>query len=279
MLEAIDLKVNFRALKELINLLKNHLQLTIEMAKREITSRYTGQILGVFWAIGHPLTLMLVYTVIFGGVFKAKIGGASIERPLNYTVYLLSGLIPWISSMESMSKSTGSIIANAGLVKQFIFPLEILPVKGVIASLFTEIIFFILLFIYMLVSSSPLFWTYLLLPLLIFFQVLAMIGISYILSAVSVYFRDTKDFIQVFSTVGVYIIPAFYQPEFIPKMFLPIIYINPFSHMIWCFQDALYFGRFDHPYSWGIFCALSIFIFIIGYRLFRRLKIMFGNVL
>ncbi len=279
MLKAVGFKVNFRALKELLDLLKNNRQLTIEMAKREITSRYTGQILGVFWAIGHPLTLMLVYTVIFGGVFKAKIGGDSIVRPLNYTVYLLSGLIPWISFMESMSKSTSSIIANSGLVKQFIFPLEILPVKGVLASLVTEAIFFTLLFVYMLVSNNPFFWTYLLLPVLVFFQTLAMIGISYILSAVSVYFRDTKDIIQVFSTVGIYIIPAFYQPEFIPKMFLPIIYINPFSHMIWCFQDALYFGRFNHPYSWGIFSILSIFIFIIGYRLFRRLKIMFGNVL
>lgn len=273
-----NLKENIQAFREIILLLTRHRQLSIEMAKREITDRYAGQIFGIFWAIWHPLVLMLVYAFIFGAVFKVKIGGTP-GMPLDYTTYLLSGLIPWLAFVESMNKATGSIIGNANLVKQFVFPIEILPVKGVFATLITQIIFFTLLIVYVLVAQHTLQLTYLLLPLLVLLQVLAMIGVSYIMSAVAVYLRDTKDFVQVFSIIGVYLIPAFYLPEFVPRLFLPALYLNPFSYLIWCYQDVLYFGRFAHPLAWIVFPILSLGIFIIGYRIFRKLKIMFGNVL
>ena len=119
----------------------------------------------------------------------------------------------------------------------------------------------------------------LLLPLLIIIQTLAMIGASYILSAVGAYLRDIKDFVQVFLTLGLWFVPILYIPEAIPESVRPILSLNPFSHLIWCFQDVLYFGRFEHPASWMIMTLLSAIIFLFGYRLFRKLKQMFGDVL
>ena len=275
---AFKLKSNLSAFRELVLLLTRHRQLTVEMAKREITDRYAGQFFGVFWAVGHPLILMLVYVFIFGFVFKIRVSGTP-GIQLDYTTYLLAGLIPWLAFQESMTKAASVIVVNASLVKQFVFPIEILPVKGVIATLITQLIFLFLLFIYVVLFQHTLLWTYLLVPVLVFLQVLAMIGVSYILSAVGVYFRDIKDFVQVFSVIGVYIVPAFYLPDLAPKFFLPILYLNPFSYLIWCYQDALYFGQFSHPWAWIIFTVMSFGIFIVGYRFFRKLKIMFGNVL
>ncbi|MBL8080142.1 MAG: ABC transporter permease [Anaerolineales bacterium] len=274
----VDPKSNLQAFRELIILLTRHRQLTMEMAKREITDRYSGQFFGVFWAIGHPLIMMLVYAFIFGFVFKVKIGSTA-TMPLNYTIYMLSGLIPWMAFQESMAKASFAIVGNANLVRQFVFPIEVLPVKGVIATLITQVIFLLLLIIYVLISQHMLPLIYFLLPVLVFFQVLAMIGVSYVLSAIGVYFRDIKDLVQVFAVVGVYLIPAFYLPEYVPKPFLPILYLNPFSYLIWCFQDVLYFGWFAHPMAWLVNIVLSLFIFIFGYRFFRKLRIMFGNVL
>jgi lipopolysaccharide transport system permease protein len=269
---------HLQAFRELVTLLTRHRHLMLEMAKREITDRYSGQFFGAFWAVGHPLTLILVYIFIFNIVFKVKIGGTA-DMPLDYTVYLLSGLIPWLAFQESMSKASAVVVGNANLVKQVVFPIEALPVKGVIASLVTESIFFVLLIIYVAVSQRLLLWTYLLLPALIVVQALAMIGISYLLSAIGVYFRDTKDFVQVFSLVGVYLMPTFYLPEFVPALFRGLLYVNPFSYLIWCYQDALYYGRFEHGWAWPVFVVLSLSIFVLGYRLFRRLKSMFANVL
>jgi lipopolysaccharide transport system permease protein len=258
--------------------LAHHRRLTMELAKREITDRYSGQFLGILWAIGHPLIMIAVYVFVFGGVFKIRIGGTA-EMPLDYITYLLSGVIPWLAFQESMAKSSTIIVSNANLVKQVVFPIEVLPAKGAISSLITQGLFLMLLTIYVATTQAFVPWTYLLIPLLLVVQLMAMIGIGYLLAAIGVYFRDVKDFVQVFGTVGVYLMPVFYLPQFVPAVFRQWLYVNPFSHLIWCYQDSLYFGRFEHPWAWLVWFAFSVSVWIGGYRVFRRLKVMFSNAL
>jgi lipopolysaccharide transport system permease protein len=272
------LKNHFQAFRELISLLTRHRQLTWEMTKREISDRYAGQTFGLFWAIGHPLILMGVYVFIFALVFKMRTGGTR-ELPLDYTTYLLSGLIPWLSFQESMSKSSTVIVNNANLVKQVVFPIEILPVKGVIASFMTQLFSTLILVTYVFFRHDYVPASYSLLPILFFFQILAMTGVSYIFSSVGTYFRDLKDFVQVFSVVGVFLMPIFYLPAQVPKLFRPVLYLNPFSYFVWCYQDACYFGRMEHPWAWIVYSVGSVTLFYLGYRIFRKLKIMFGNII
>lgn len=278
MLALLRFTSHVQALRELLVLLTRQRQLTVEMAKREIVERYLGQVFGILWALGHPMLMMGVYVFVFAHVFKMKMGGTQ-ELPLDYTTYLLAGLIPWTSFQESMAKNCTVIVNNANLVKQVIFPLEVLPVKGVLASLLNQCIFLALLLLYVLVTQQVVFWTYILLPGLIVLQTMAMIGVSYILAAVGAYFRDIKDLVQVFSVIGFYLLPILYVPEFVPKFFDVLFYVNPFSYLIWCYQDVLYFGRFEHWWAWLVWTPFSLGIAIVGYRLFRTLKLMFGNVL
>ncbi len=273
-----NIRSHFQAFRELVCLLTKHRQLTIEMSKREITDRYLGQILGTLWVVGHPLALMGVYIFIFVFVFKIKVGGTR-EMPLDFTTYLLSGLIPWMSFQESMGKGSTVITSNSSLVKQVIFPIEILPVKVVIASLITMVVSLFLLVVYVLIKHHSLPWTYILIPLLMFLQTLAMIGVSYVLSSVGVFLRDIKDFVQVFCLMGFYLMPIFYLPQSVPGLFRPILYINPFSYLVWCYQDALYYGRFEHWWAWIIFPVSSVLMFCGGYRVFRKLKVILGNVI
>lgn len=269
---------NIQAFLELIALFKRRSRLIYELTKREIGERYSGQVFGAFWAIGHPLLLTLVYIFIFGFVFRARTGG-SIDMPLDYTAYILSGIIPWLVFQEALSKASTVIIANANVVKQVIFPLEVLPVKSVLATIVTEIIFLFLLLIYTLLTSHTLPWTYVFLPILVLFQALAMIGMSYLFSSIGAYFRDLKDFVQAFLSIAFFILPILYLPESIPAAVRPVLYLNPLSYMIWCYQDILYFGRFAHPWAWAVFLPGSVFVFIFGFRVFRKLKTMFGNAL
>jgi lipopolysaccharide transport system permease protein len=269
---------NFQAFLELIALFRRRGRLIYELTKREIDERYSGQVFGALWTIGHPVLLTLVYIFLFGFVFRARTGG-TIDMPLDYTAYMLAGIIPWLVFQEALGKASTVIIANANIVKQVIFPLEVLPVKSVLATIVTEIIFLFLLIIYTLITSRTLPWTYLLLPILILFQALGMIGMSYLLSSVGAYFRDLKDFVQVFLSIAFFIMPILYLPESIPAVIRPILYLNPLSYMIWCYQDLLYFGQFAHPWAWAVFLLGSVFVFIFGFRVFRKLKTMFGNVL
>jgi lipopolysaccharide transport system permease protein len=265
-------------LLDLVKIYIQHRQLTLEMIKRDITDRYAGQMLGSAWAICHPLLLMSIYAIVFSYIFSIRMGGQT-DLPLDYTVYLLSGLIPWISFQESMNKGTTAILANADLVKQVVFPLEILPIKGIFSSFLTQIVATLFLMSYITIKFSYLPWTYCLVPLLFLFQFMAMAGVCFVLASVGAYFRDLKDVIQVFSIACLYGIPIFYLPNWLPTWFKPIFYINPFSYMVWCYQDACYYGRFEHPWAWPVFFLLSLFTLSLGYSIFYKIKTMIGNFL
>ena len=269
---------HIRAFGDIVALLTKHKSLTWEMTKRELTDKYAGQVFGTAWIIGHPVILMAVYIFVFCFIFRAKVGGTP-DMPFNYPVYLLSGLIPWLAFQEVINKSCSAITSNSSLVKQIIFPIEILPVKGVIASFAGMAVTIIILASYTLIIYGYLPWTYALLPVLIFFQGLCMRGFAYILSAVGAFLRDIKDFVQVFCLAGIYVMPIFFLPAWVPLVCKPILYINPFSYMVWCYQDVLYFGRFEHPWAWPIFILGSLISFYIGYWGFSKLKVFLGNVL
>jgi len=270
---------HWRAGHEIVSILLARRQLTWELTKRELTEKYAGQVLGALWAFAHPLILMSVYVFLFAVVFKAKIDTTGRAVHLDFTVYILSGLIPWLMFQEAMSKGTTAIVGNASLVKQVVFPIEILPAKVVLATFMTQVIFVILLTGYVLLRFHALPWTFVFVPVLMLIQCIAMAGICYAVAAVGCYLRDLKDLVTVFAVVNLYLMPVVYLPEWVPDMLRPVIYLNPFSYMTWCYQDAVFFGAIEHPRAWVIFPVLSVIVFGVGYRMFRRLKVQFGNVL
>ena len=262
--------------RESIRVLMRHRELTLEMARRELSERYAGQALGLVWAVGHPMFMIGLYIFLFAVVFKQRIGG-TVDLPLDYTAYLLSGLVAWLSVQESLIKSCTVVTSNASLVKQVVFPVEILPVKSVLVSLFPQLVSLSILLVYVLASHGSLHATYLLLPVLIFVQMLWMIGLAYILAPIGVYFRDLKDVMQLFATAGAYVVPVFYLPAWVPGPIRPVLYLNPFSYLIWTYQDVLYFGRMEHPWAWAATAAFSLSTFAMGYRLFGKLRPTLGN--
>ena len=266
------------AVSQLTSLLSRHRQLTWEMTKREVQERYAGQALGAFWAVGHPVLMMAIYVFVFAYVFRIRLPeGAGLK--FDYTAYLLSGLIPWLAFQDAMQKGALVVVNSAGLVKQVVFPVEILPLKGVLASTFTELIALAILLVYSVVKESTFLWTWLLLPFLVVCQVLAMTGVCYVLSAFGTFFRDVKDIVILFTTAGLYLMPVLYTPGMVPRSIEGVFYLNPFSYMAWCFQDAAFYGTFVHPVAWFVYPVLSVGCFYAGYRVFRKLRPLFGNVL
>jgi lipopolysaccharide transport system permease protein len=238
--------------REIVRILSSHRQLAWEMTKR----RDHGPLCGPsdrgrvgHRAPPHPDGGVRVHLAF---VFRQKIGG-TVDLPLDYTTYILCGLIPWMSFQESMNKAAAVIVGHSGLVKQVVFPLEILPVKVVIASCLSQVVAVPILIVYVLVTHGSVPASYLLIPVIFLVQVVAMVGMAFLLAAVGTYFRDVKDFVQVFCVIGMYVMPIFYLPAQVPAVFRPVLYLNPFSYMIWCYQDVFYFGRFEHGWAWAVY--------------------------
>lgn len=273
-----DIKGHILYTKEWFNILLNNLNLLFMLSKKEVTETFSGQIFGSLWAIGHPLFLIFFYTLIFSVLFPTKFG-ENLNLPLDFTSYLLAGLVPWLSIQQAITKSCSSISANASLVKQLIFPLEILPLTPILNALLPLSIGLSFLILYNLVVHKAFYLTYLLLPLVLTMQCFLMIGISYALSSLSVYLKDTKDFLQLYTTVSMFLTPIVFMPASAPIFLKPLFYTNPFSYLIWVYQDVFYYGAITKYYAWLFIFIFYPIVFILGYRTFRKLKSYFVHAL
>jgi lipopolysaccharide transport system permease protein len=132
--------------------------------------------------------------------------------------------------------------------------------------------------VYTLFAYQALPLTYAVLPALILLQIGAMLGAAFALSAIGAFFRDLGDLVQLAGIVLIFLMPIVYIPDTVPDVLEAAVWANPFSYMVWCYQDLLYFGRFEHPFAWVIFVVWTFVLLLVGYRLFRRLRPYYANV-
>jgi len=250
-----------------------------EMAKRDLADRYSGQILGIAWGFIHPIATVGVFLFIFGAVFRAKASAVSVEFPADHAVYMVSGLVPWLVAAEVMSRASTTVSGHAALVKQVVFPIEILPVKMVLATLPTMIIGFLGLIAYVLIRFGTLPVTFLTLPVAIVVLYVFLFGIAFMISAVAVFFRDLKDIVQLYAMLGLYLAPIFYFMDWVPDSLRVLVYLNPFTYFIGMFHDLAYYGTVQSPLGLAAALGLAVAAVLIGAALFGRLKPHFGSYL
>lgn len=274
----LDPRGYWQAFRELGQLLFRQRMLTLEMAKREMAAEHAGKLFGRFWGLFQPLALLAVYAFVYGVVFKAKIGG-TYELPRNFTIYLLSGLVPWFAFQLCMSKAASVVPANAAFVKQVIFELNVLPIATALFAFLPLALGVAFIGVYTAIDYHSVPWTYAALPAVLVFEFFAMCGVAYALAALGAFVRDIRDLVQLAAIVLIFLMPIVYLPGSVPAAFNPLLWLNPFTYMVYVFQDTLYFGRIAHPVSWIAFGLGSLLAFTLGYRLFRRVRPYFGNVL
>lgn len=257
--------------------IRKNRRLLLEMARRDISDRYAGQMLGSVWAVIHPVMTVLVFIFIFAVVFRVKMDD-TVAIPGDHTLYMLSGLVPWLVIADVLGRSSSIISHQASLVKQVVFPVEILPVKTVLATLPTFVIGCAGLLIYALatgrISMGILLYPLAAVPLYLF-----LFGVAFTLSAVGVFLRDIREVVQMYSLIGVYIAPIFYFMDWVPRAIKPFLYANPVTLFIETFHDAAYYGGIRYGFVWILASAVGILSTWFGAMIFARLKPHFGSYL
>jgi len=267
-----------RTFFDLGRLLRQRRELIAELIRREISERYAGEALGAAWAFGHPLISVGIYLVVFNYIFRST-GAALAPSPYDYATFLLAGLLPWLVTVEVLGKSSSVLFSHASLVKQIVFPVEVLPLKATLVTLVTHLVGTLAILAYILVQFKVLQASLLLLPVVMVLHFLFNLGLAYAIAAMALFIRDVKDIISVFCSVGLFITPTLYFAGGLPRAFHYVVAANPFSHMIYVYQDVVYYGALLHPASWGVFVALSLLTFPLGYLTFQKLRPAFGDLL
>jgi ABC-2 type transport system permease protein len=233
-----------------------------QLVSRDFKTKYRRSVLGVFWSFLNPLLTMMVQYVVFSTLFRSSIP--------HYPVYLLSGIVLYNFFSEVTSVGMTSITSNASLITKVYVPKYIYPLTRMLSSTINVALSLIPLFIVAIATGvfPALSW------LLMVFNLLCMmsfsLGISYILSTLMVYFRDTQFLWSVVSMIWMYCTPIFYPESIIPSQFKLIYHMNPLYQLISFARTALIDGVSPGPKSYLICLLVAILPLVIGVWIFNR---------
>ena len=254
-------------------LLIKHRNILWAVSRNSIKSKYAGSTLGMIWALIYPMLFLAIYSVVFIGILKVRMDQFV---GIDYILLIFCALVPWFGLSESLGSGVSSVTSNTNLIRNTLFPIELIPVQSVIVSSVTQVVGLALLLIILFVKGF--------LGLASFFilvsfasQLMFTIGLIWLLSALNVLIRDIGQIIPVFILMLMLISPIGYTEEMIPKEMLPYMRFNPLYFMVAMYREPLMFNRLPSANNIIIFCLLSVLIFYLGYWVFRRLKGVFSD--
>ncbi|HJV83650.1 ABC transporter permease [Noviherbaspirillum sp.] len=236
--------------------------------KREFQTRYRNSLLGAAWTILNPLAMIVVYTVIFSQVMKAKLPG--VDNGFAYSIYLCAGVLTWGLFAEIVGRAQNVFIENANLIKKISFPRICLPVIVVLnAGVNFAIIFglFVLFLIFSGTFPGPSFIA--MFPVLAI-QIIFSIGLGISVGVLNVFFRDVGQAFAVLLQFWFWFTPVVYPASILPAAIKPYVNWNPMVPLIAAYQDILVHGRWPQWESLLVPAALAVLFCMVGMHLFRK---------
>lgn len=259
-----------------------HRSLLWQFTVRNVELRHKGSHLGLIWSFLNPLLMLALYVVIFGHVLGGSFGVTPNETRTEYGLGIFFGLALFHFVSEILTLSPGIIVSNPNFVKKVVFPVEILPPTNVFGALFHLGITLLLLLIGLVAFGPSLSWQALWLPVILFPLVLLMLGVSWLISALGVFFRDITQIMQ-FLGVGLMFASAVFYPATKIALSSPlawsILRFNPVLLAIELSRDAVLWSRPLNFHHLGYLYALGLVTCVAGHAAFRKMKPAFADVL
>lgn len=249
-----------------------YLPLIKHLAKREIIVRYKQSFLGIIWIIINPFMQMLIMSFVFSYVFKYEFKGVP------YPLFMYAGLLPWVLFSSSLTSGMGALIEGAGLLKKIYFPREVLILATLLAKTFDFFLSFFVFVTMMIFYHIPFTWHALLLIPILLIQFVFMYGVSMILAVLNLFYRDIQYLVGLVLTLLFYLTPVVYQVESFPTKLRWIFQINPMSVFINAYRQVLLAHDVPKWESLIIGVLVSLVIFLIGFRFFKKMEGRFADV-
>ncbi len=253
---------------------------------RDLKVRYKNSILGVLWSLLNPLMMMLVYTVLFTVLIPN-------DNIRHYPVFILVALIPWNFLTGSLTSSTVSVTNNASLIKKVYFPRILLPVSTVASNLVNFLLGSLVLLVLIYAFGIGLTFYALWLPLILLTQVIFILGLSMLFSALHAFYRDVMMILEVVMLAWFFLTPVFYPFERLGTQAILFGYspaqimrwLNPMASIIDSYRTVLWGtlssngpGQMDLAFLSRTFIT-AVLTFIVGYIVFIRTEHLFGEKL
>lgn len=266
-------------LKKLKELFK-YRQLIITLVARELKARYRGTMFGFFWSFLNPLLLLMIYFVVFGVILSGSSGRVKDINlvGVNYAIFLFTGLLPWLWFSSSLLESASVFFVHGNLIKKIQFPLEVLPIMVVLTNMVHFILGIPILILIIVLFGQGLglsFWVFFF-PVAVLVQFVFTLGLSFLVSALTVHFRDLKDILANFLTFWFFATPIIYSlqnPEMQKhKILIWLWNLNPMTHIIEAYHYTFVFCSLPQWKKLPITFIVGLLFFYLGYMIFDKLR-------
>jgi ABC-type polysaccharide/polyol phosphate export permease len=257
---------------EYIRELFRYRELLFIIAWRDIKIKYKQSVMGFMWAIFMPLL------IISAGILVKYAMAVLSGKPMMFSDVATVSVkaLPWSFFVGSVRFATNSLLGNTNLVAKIYFPKEIFPIAAVLSNLFDFVIAGCFLGIILSVARIGYSYYLLWLSVLVIMLIILLIGFGMLLSALSLFYRDVKYIVEVFLTFGIFFTPVFYEVEMFGKWSY-ILLLNPIAPILEAIMACVVYHR-PPEYVWLMYSAsVTLFIFLIGYPVFKKLEPSFAE--
>ena len=241
---------------------KKNLGVLSALVSKDFKRKYRRSVLGVVWSVLNPLLMMVVLTAVFSYMFRLQIE--------HFPLYLILGQILFSLMSNATTQAMMSIFDSSSMIKKIRIEKAIFPIEKVIFELVNfafSLVAVALVMVYMQVFPT---WYILLLPVLLFFVVLFTMGLSLILAAMGVFFRDVFHLWGVFTMAWMYATPLFYPIDMLEGWMQNVMLFNPMYHYVTYFRDIVMYGVFP-GFKENLIClGMALITFLVGLLVFRK---------
>jgi lipopolysaccharide transport system permease protein len=235
---------------------------------REFQTRYRNSLLGATWTILNPLAMILVYTVIFSQLMKARLPG--VDNNLAYGIYLCAGILAWGFFAEVIGRAQSVFLEHANLIKKLSFPRICLPIIVVLNAGLNFAIIFALFLGFLLVTQNFPGWVVVAVIPVLAIQILFSIGLGILLGVLNVFFRDVGQFTGILLQFWFWLTPIVYPASILPDSIRPVIEVNPMFPLITSYQGIFVQGTWPDWPSLVPTSLLAMALCLFALRLFRK---------
>lgn len=243
------------------------------LAWRDIKVRYKQTVFGASWAILQPLITMVVFTVIFGKVAKMPSDG------IPYPIFSFAALVPWTFFANTVTRASNALVGGGGMLKQIYFPRLAMPLSAALGNAFDFILAFLMLVVLMVFYKVVPTWNVVWLPALLILAFISSLGVSLVLTAMNVQFRDVRQAVPFLVQIWMFATPVVYPMSVIDNPVWKIVYaMNPMVGVVEGFRWALLGVDTAPGMSILVSASVSILSLVGGLYYFKRMERTFADV-
>lgn len=247
-------------------------ELLSELTKREVKQRYKQSILGYAWVILNPFFQMLVMAFVFNFLLRVQ------DLGVPYAIFLYAGLLPWTLFANSLNSSVNALVGNAGLLTKIYFPREIFILSTILAKMIDFFLASTVFVAMMIWYKIPITWNVLWFVPIFLIQMLFTYGLSLLVAAFNLFYRDIQYILGLLIMVWMYLTPVIYPTEMFPDRYRFIFQLNPMAVFVNAYRQVILGGGAPNFISLGIGLLVSVVLTIIGYLVFKKLEGQFADV-